>query len=287
MNFHHDLAEISKKELHKEGIGVPKEWNDYQVCMKYLEIHHRWFNSSVPYISVFSRELWEKLPLLAREEQAAIRDIVNRLKACQPITPYMSRDIHAISVKKSDFLLKNWNIYHLHLEKTPERYTNPNLLFFQPQGQVVHFIDVRPHPKGAAWFDRGLFDIIYDNWPHLLIYRPDIRSTLPVPDEGVHELLKEAVSFIPFREGSLFPTNMGVVASGDSALAARTAGKIFNRLAAWQQELSARKDEVRKLIRREGMNPPPELDYELIVEKGFFVAYERQTHAKIKMFPVP
>ena len=80
---------------------------------------------------------------------------------------------------------------------------------------------------------------------------------------------------------------MGVVASGDSALAARTAGKIFNRLAAWQQELSARKDEVRKLIRREGMNPPPELDYELIVEKGFFVAYERQTHAKIKMFPVP
>lgn len=158
---------------------------------------------------------------------------------------------------------------------------------FPAPGTSVHFIDVRPHPKGAAWFDRGLFDIIYDNWPHLLIYRPDIRSTLPVPDEGVHELLKEAVSFIPFREGSLFPTNMGVVASGDSALAARTAGKIFNRLTAWQLELSARKDEIRKLIRRKGMKPPAELDYELIVESGFFMAYELQTHAKIRMFPVP
>ena len=287
MNFHHDLAEISKKELHKEGIRVPKEWDDYQICMKYLEIHHRWFNSSVPYISVFSRELWEKLPLLAREEQAAIRDIVNRLKACQPITPYMSRDIHAISVKKSDFLLKNWNIYHLHLEKTPERYTNPNLLFFQPQGQVAHFIDVRPHPKGAAWFDRGLFDIIYDNWPHLLIYRPDIRPTLPLPDEGVHELLKGSVALIPFRDGSLFPTNMGVAASGDSNLAVRTTDWIFNMLREWQIELEKRKYDIRKLIRKAGVKPPARFDYELIVENGFFMAYERQTHAKIRMFPVP
>ena len=287
MNFHHDLAEISKKELHKEGIRVPKEWDDYQICMKYLEIHQRWFNSSVPYISVFSRELWKKLPLLTREEQTAIYDIVNRLRTCQPLTPYMSRDIHAISVKKSDFLLKNWNIYHLHLEKAPERYTNPNLLFFQPQGQVVHFIDVRPHPKGAAWFDRGLFDIIYDNWPHLLIYQPDVKATLSVPDEGVHELLKSAITLIPFREGSLFPTNMGVASSGDSNLVIRTTDWIFNMLREWQIELEKRKYDIRELIRKAGIKPPTKFDYELIVEEGFFVAYERQTHAKIRMFPVP
>lgn len=287
MNFKHDLAEISKKELHKEGIWIPKEWDDYQICMKYLEIHHRWFDSSVPYISVFSKELRKKLPLLSEEEQEAIRDIVNRLKSCQPITPYMSRDIRAISVKKSDFLLKNWNIYHLHLEKAPERYQNPNLLFFQPKGQVVHFIDVRPHPKGTSWFERELFDIIYDNWPHLLIYRPDVRPVLPVPDEGVHELLKEAVSLIPFREGSLFPANLGVAASGDSNLAVRTADRVFNLLTEWQSELTSRESEIKKLIRKEGIKPPPRLDYELIIENGFFVAYELQTHAKIRMFLVP
>ena len=144
MNFHHDLAVISKKELHKEGIKVPKEWDDYQVCMKYLELHHRWFNSSVPYISVFSRELWKKLPFLTREEQAAIYDIMNRLRTCQPLTPYMSRDIHAVSVKKSDFLLKNWNIYHLHLEKTPEQYTNPNLLFSSPGDKLCILLTCVP-----------------------------------------------------------------------------------------------------------------------------------------------
>lgn len=287
MNFQYDLAEISKKELHKDGIRVPKEWNDYQVCRKYLELHHRLFNSSVPYLSVFSRELWKKLSFLTKEEQAAIHDIVNRLKTCQPITPYMSRDIHTISVKKSDFLLKNWNIYHLHLENTPGRYMNSNLLFFQPKGQVVHFIDVRPHPKGAAWFDRGLFEIIYDNWPHLLIYQPDVRATLPVPDDGVHELLKSTITLIPFREGSLFPTNMGVATSGDSNLAVRTTGWIFNMLQEWQMELEKRKNDIRKSICKAGIKPPAKFDYKLIVEEGFFVAYEIQTHVKIRMFLVP
>ena len=287
MNFKHDLAEISKKELHKEGIKVPKEWDDYRICMRYLEIHHRWFDSSVPYMVVFSRELWRKLPRMSVEEQAAIRDIVNRLKSCQPITAYMSRDIHAISVKKSDFLLKNWNIYHLHLERVPERYRNPNLLFFQPMGQVVHMIDVRPHPKGAAWFDRGLFDIIYDNWPHLLIFMPGVKPTLPVPDEGVHGLLKKAVSLVPFRNGALFPTNLGVAASGDSTVAVRTADRIFNRLTEWQLELAEREAEIKESIREAGIDPPAVLDYTLVVEDGFFVAYELQTHAKIRMFPVP
>lgn len=60
MNFKHDLAEIARGELRQAGIKVPKEWGDYQVCMKYLEIHHRWFDSSVPYAVVYSKELREK-----------------------------------------------------------------------------------------------------------------------------------------------------------------------------------------------------------------------------------
>lgn len=114
-----------------------------------------------------------------------------------------------------------------------------------------------------------------------------MSSILPVPDEGVHELLKEAVSLIPFREGSLFPTNLGVAASGDSNLAVRTADRVFNLLTEWQSELTSRESEIKKLIRKEGIKPPPRLDYELIIENGFFVAYELQTHAKIRMFLVP
>ena len=49
MNFRHDLAEISRQELNQAGIRVPKEWDDYKVCMEYLEISRRWFDSSVSY----------------------------------------------------------------------------------------------------------------------------------------------------------------------------------------------------------------------------------------------
>ena len=92
---------------------------------------------------------------------------------------------------------------------------------------------------------------------------------------------------IPFRDGSLFPTNMGVAASGDSNLAVRTTDWICNMLREWQIELEKRKYDIRKLIRKAGVKPPARFDYELIVENGFFMAYERQTHAKIRMFPVP
>ena len=116
MNFKHDLAEISRKELNKAGIVVPSEWDDYTVCMKHLDIHHRFFDSSVSYMVAYSKELKKKLPTLTSKEQYAIKDVEERLKTQKSIVPYMSKQIRAISVSKSDFLLKNWNIYHLHLE---------------------------------------------------------------------------------------------------------------------------------------------------------------------------
>ena len=134
MNFKHDLAEISKKELNEAGIKVPQEWNDYTTCIKYVDIQHRFFDSSVPYMVAYSRELRRKLPTLTDDEQRAIQDIAERLRTCKPLTPYMSHLLRTISVKKSDFLLKNWNIYHLHLEKDSERHTNRNLLFFSRKG---------------------------------------------------------------------------------------------------------------------------------------------------------
>ena len=106
MNFKHDLAEISRKELNKAGIVVPSEWDDYTVCMKHLDIHHRFFDSSVSYMVAYSKELKKKLPTLTSKEQYAIKDIEERLKTQKSIVPYMSKQIRAISVSKSDFLLK-------------------------------------------------------------------------------------------------------------------------------------------------------------------------------------
>lgn len=80
MNFMHDLAEISRKELNQAGIVVPRNWDDYTVCMKYLDIHHGFFDPSVSYMVAYSKELKKKLPTLTSKEQDAIKDIEERLK---------------------------------------------------------------------------------------------------------------------------------------------------------------------------------------------------------------
>ena len=80
MNFKHDLAEISRKELNKAGIVVPSEWDDYTVCMKHLDIHHRFFDSSVSYMVAYSKELKKKIFLKTIKTECA--HLVNSQMIC-------------------------------------------------------------------------------------------------------------------------------------------------------------------------------------------------------------
>jgi len=287
MNFQHDLAEISRELMRSTGTTVLEEWDDHYACIKYLELHHRWFDSSVPYEVVFSEELLERIPKLTGEEQTTIRDIVSCLKNCVAITPYMSKGIRDTDVHKSDFLLKNWDIYHLHLEKAVpgKPFTKPNLLFFQCKGNVVYLIDVRKHPKGSEWFIRELLEIVYDNWPSLLHYFPDCRPIEAVEDRCVHDALKSMVVAIPFRDGMLMPTTLGVAISGDSSMAVIQSNRILNRLKLCERELNENEETIRKMIQDSiGIQISAPLDYKLIVENGYFVAFEMHSNIKIRLF---
>lgn len=169
----------------------------------YLDIHHRFFDSSVSYTVAYSKELEKKLSTLTSKEQEAIKDIAERLKTRKSIVPYMSKQIRAISVKNSDFLLKNWNIYHLHLEKDSEGRSNGNLLFFNRKGALPTLLMCVPIPREV----HGLIEsylilyMTYDNWPFLLNFRPDMKPTVSIPDEKVHDALKKMVLALPFKEG--------------------------------------------------------------------------------------
>ena len=287
MDFQHDLAEISRELMRGAGITVLPEWDDCYACIKYLELHHRWFDSSISYGVVYSNELLKKIHGLSQSDQEAIRDIVYRLKNCITINPYMSKGINNTEIRKSDFLLKNWDIYHLHLEKAVlgKPFTNSNLLFFQRKEQVVHLIDVRKHPTGSEWFIRELLEIVYDNWPWLLHYFPECIPTESIEDCDVHDVLKSMVVPIPFRNGMLMPTTLGVVSSGDSGMAVKHAYSTLNRLQRWEIDLKKNEEDIRRGIFESMATQVTEpLDYTLIVEDGFFVAYETHSNAKIKLF---
>lgn len=172
MNFRHDFAEMAREEFRNLGMSVPKEWDDYEICIKLFQVLQRHINSNIPYYVLYSKELLQKLPYLPESDRREIKRIEWCLRNCQSITEYMSRDINTTSMRKSDFMLKNWEIYHVHLEKVQKnkKCTNPHLLFFQIKGQVAHFIDVKKHPQGSDWFDRDLLEIVYQNWPMITSY---------------------------------------------------------------------------------------------------------------------
>lgn len=290
MNFKNDLAEIASAQLAQEGISIPPDWNEDDVCINFFELTHRWFDSSIPYKVVYSQELLAKMRELTDEEILALKDIEERLANRKSITQYMSRGIKETNIKKSDFLLKNWNIYHLHLEKfVPPiaRYTKPNLLFFQPKGQVVHFIDVLPHPSGVEWFKRELLETIYKNWPNLLKFLNGVKPTQEIPDDEIHNLTKQVVTIIDFHGGALIPSNHGVVCSGHSYMAVDKAHRIFNKLRICEQELAKKEDEIKRaILKSTGKSINEALDYKLIIESECFVAQEKHTLETINLFPI-
>lgn len=291
MNLQHDLAMISKQELLESDIIFDEDLDDYHLVLTYLETNERWFDSSIAYEIKYSKTLLSKLPTLTEDERIAFDDIVYRLKNCQPITPYMSRYIWKTSMNQSDFLLKNWNIYHLHLEKAEPKKNfenkSSNLLFFQPEGNTVHLIDIILHPKGNGWFNQGLFETIYSEWPHLLRYQEDLKVIDPVPESEMHRALKHMVTLVPFHNGVLFPTNLGVASSGNSSKAVRTADCLFNCLRAREKEMLDNETEIRtgisEMLKRDITET---LEFVLEIENNNFIAYEEKLEIKIELFPI-
>lgn len=290
MDFKNDLAEIATAHLTNEGIIIPSDWDARDICINFFELTHRWFDSSIPYQVVYSQELLAKMSSLTPDEKKAIKNIEYRLKNCQSIVSYMSRGIKETDIKKSDFLLKNWNIYHLHLEELIPpiaRYTKPNLLFFQPKGQVIHFIDVLPHPKSSSWFNRNLLEVIYKNWPHLLIFLNGVKPEQEIPDSQVHDLTKQIVTIIDFHGGALIPSNFGVMSSGHSHMAVDKTIKISNMLKKCELELEKRESELKKEIYKStGVLVGEKLDYKLILDDDWLVAQETHTKEKIPLFEI-
>ena len=152
MNFRHDFAEMAREEFRNLGMSVPKEWDDYEICIKLFQVLQRHINSNIPYYVLYSKELLQKLPYLPESDRREIKRIEWCLRNCQSITEYMSRDINTTSMRKSDFMLKNWEIYHVHLEKVQKnkKCTNPHLLFFQIANLQPSFWQKNPFCSSAT-----------------------------------------------------------------------------------------------------------------------------------------
>lgn len=108
MNFKKDIEEHLYNALKNNGIKIDK--NDKKLAIHYFDIKFK---------PLKSKEINQILSsnTLNMDEMMSFKDIVYRLENNKPVEMYLSNYVYDIGIKRSDYLLKNWGIYHLHLEK--------------------------------------------------------------------------------------------------------------------------------------------------------------------------
>lgn len=294
--------------------------------MKLYDIRKRRFDLNIPYSVVLSDALQETLrdyhwasdimslqPQLSKDNEGQLipvnpkvkipaqltplEQFITALKTGRPVTYFLGSQVNAISVKRSDFELKNWGIYHAHLDdKADGKYSNnPNsdLLFFQAKGRVVHLIDIKRHPRGSGWFDPELLEIIYRNWPWLLLSMHGIELLNPVPDEYMHELSKSVNVMYTLKNGLVvMPSSMGVATSGDSVEAVRQTDFLFNRIKQVEKTLVQDEEQIRDDYKsKTGIILGEKVIFKLDIDDHYFIAVGTdgdKSHAPViyKLFPV-
>ena len=83
----------------------------------------------------------------------------------------------------------------------------------------------------------------------------------------------------------MIPTTLGVETSGDSSREVIQSNRILNRLKLCERELNENEETIRKMIQDSiGIQISAPLDYKLIVENGYFIAFEMYSNIKIRLF---
>jgi hypothetical protein len=253
MDFIKDYANIAHEHLKKLGIQVDKDWSDQKLFTKYEDIKSRFLIRSHHANIKYSTKYMSAIRNLSPTEKEALNEIKQRLKKQQSIEPYLSKDIYTTSMKKSDSLLKYFNIYHLHLNKYNENSKQvaraDKILFLttNADNSMIYFIDIKDHPNGSEWFDFDLLETIYDNWRHLLvIYNGEYSIEDNMTNDKLYHLVRKAHAnaIIKIRNRGIFSSNFGIAGSGDTVKAVRIADIVSNNLKYAEKSVSLNQSQI-------------------------------------------
>jgi len=190
------------------------------------------------------------------------------------LKPYLSRG--TFKVERSDELLDDWGILHLHLG---ERFQADGLIegtktvaFVLVRDDCVYFINSLPH-GGDTWVHENFIHVIDQNWPELLPrivspMTPDLLS----PQERKHLRRKKVNATVATPSGEVF------FAPGGGFMSDGTAIADFSRL----QRLYADLEYLERLYR----NSEAEIRAALGKVDGVVSLYGRFVRGRIKVYEV-
>ena len=215
----------------------------YRLLLNYIQLADKMMIGDHNRKVHFSQEITESLETCTKSVQLAVNDLKTRIENGEDLLPYMSRKVRNANKPSADMLVRNWRIYHAHIDAPADdkklANRSDNLLFFTLDDDNAYFLDIIPHPKGNNWFRTRFLEIIYDNhWKHLLNVYPGAAGVSPnLTEEEINRAMKSSVFGVQVRDCVVFPADLGVASSGDNNMAVKTADRIYGGLQKWQKWL--------------------------------------------------
>ena len=295
MDFKKDIDEHLYNALVKNGIKINK--NDEKLAIHYFDIRERLLDFDIKFKILKSKEINQILSsnILNADEMMSFNDIVYRLENNKPVDMYLSNYVYDIDIKRSDYLLKNWGIYHLHLEKKNSTTNNfdrkSDLLLFlkvSSNWKNLLLISIDRHPKAATWYQEKWLEIIDNNWNgELLCYAGGLKVINELPENEIFMATQRQIQAVTINGKVIFPF-LGCATSGDSVINVRRECDLYNFLRNLQDDMI--KDyykyfvDTSRYCRKRGIPFDKNLDFHIVIEYyksySWFVLYEKQNKIK-------
>ena len=295
MNFKKDIDEHLYNALAKNEIQI--DINDRKLAIHYFDIRERLLDFDIKFKVLKSKEINQILSshTLKDDEVDSFNDIVYRLENNKPIDMYLSKYVYDINMNRSDYLLKNWGIYHLHLEKKNSVANNfegkSNMLLFlkvSANWENILLISIDKHPKSDTWYQEKWLKIIDDNWNgELLYFDGGVQIINELSENDVFKATQKQVCAVMVNGKVVFPF-LGCASSGDSVINVRRECDLYNFVSNLQEDTIKNYNsyfvDISKYCRKHRLVFDKNLDFHIIIEYhepySWFVLYEQSNKIK-------
>ncbi|MDU1258334.1 MAG: hypothetical protein E6971_14405 [Clostridium perfringens] len=182
MDFKNDIKEQLCKILEYYEVEFDKNDDLLGILISYLNFANRLISINSRKVHI-SRQLESKC-----DNDNDLHEIIEKFKKQfedgDNMNGYLSRAIHHSNIstverieysKARDYLLDDWGIHHLHLSNTKantkdemKNNRSDKLLFLVIRDSDVYFIDVLNHNDKNIFQQKGLLEIIENNWSFII-----------------------------------------------------------------------------------------------------------------------
>ena len=177
--------------------------------------------------------------------------------------------------KTRDYLLDDWGIHHLHLDKDKGN-RSKYLLFIKVTNNEIYFIDILSHNEKNVFAKQELLETLYRNWNFLLEkykYPGAIAAHFKFTDKEITEARKRGtIIFIQINNNVYGPMGGGLASSGTNMMHSVDANYILNESKNIENYIKNNYEHIKKQIQKYIKSYTNDLEFKIkLVENGFLV----------------